>query len=121
LHAHASPDSSPVPPEDTSEPNTSTPERAPVNDFQIVYTHRQKVPASESVPVHLSKVDGPPIQPSASYSDLDIPIVLRKGKQPCMIIQFQILFPMIILTHSFVSLPYPYLLSLYPSLVRKLY
>jgi len=61
LSAPASPDSSPVPPKDTSEPNASTPVRLPVKDFEIVYTHRQKILAFESVPIHPSMVDGPPI------------------------------------------------------------
>jgi len=57
--------------------------RAPVKDFRIVYTHRQKVPASELVPVNPSLVDGPPIQPSTPFSDLDVLIVLWKGKRSC--------------------------------------
>ena len=51
-------------------------------DFRCVYTHRPKVPASEPVPTIPSPIDGPPL-PSASPSDLDIPIAPRKGKRSC--------------------------------------
>ena len=70
-----------VPPEDISETNASTPVRAPVKDFRIIYDHRQKVLTSESVPVNPSTLDGPLIQPSTPPSDLDILIALQKGKR----------------------------------------
>ena len=53
-----------------------------VRDFRCVYTHRPKVPASESSPTNFSPVVGPP-PPSASSSDLDILIALRKCKLSC--------------------------------------
>jgi len=74
LPAPASDDSSPMPLVDTSKPPASK----PVRDFRYVYTHRQKVPASELALVDPSPTDGPP-QPSASTFDLDSPIALRKG------------------------------------------
>ena len=83
LPAPASLDSLLVPPEDTSEPNASTPVQALVKYFRIVYTHRQKVLTSASFPVNPSTVDGSPVQPSAPPTDLEILITLRKGKQSC--------------------------------------
>ena len=43
-------------------------------DFRHVYTHQQKVPASEPVSAASSPVEGPPPQPSVPFSDLDVPI-----------------------------------------------
>jgi len=83
LFTPASTDSSPVPPENTSEPHASTSARESVKDFRIVYTHRQKVSASESVLVNPSPIDGPPTEPSAPPSDLDVLIGLRIGKWSC--------------------------------------
>jgi len=70
-----------VSPVDTSEPPASK----PVRDFRYVYTHHQKVSASEPVSANLSSVDSPPLppQPLASPSTLDVPIALRKGKRSC--------------------------------------
>jgi len=79
LPAPASDDSSLVPLVATSEPPASK----LVRDFRYVYTHCQKVPVSEPVSVDPSPVDGPPPQPSASPSDLDISIALRKGNWSC--------------------------------------
>jgi len=70
--------SSPVSPAETKVPPASKPAR----NFRYVYTHRPKVPASEPIPTNLFSVDGPP-PPSASPSDFDILIALRKGKQSC--------------------------------------
>jgi len=70
--------SSPVPLVETLDPPASK----PVRDFRYVYTHRSKVPASGPVPVNSSPVDGPPPL-SASSSDLDILIALRKCKLSC--------------------------------------
>jgi len=56
------------------------PASKPVQDFRYVYTHRLKVSAFEPVLANPSSVDGPP-QLSASLSDLDISIALRKGKR----------------------------------------
>ena len=80
LHVPASTDSSPVLLVNTSEPPTSK----PVQNFRYVYTHRQKVYPSELAPTAPSPVDGPPLQPSTSPSDLDIIIALRKGKRSCI-------------------------------------
>jgi len=52
-------------------------------DFRHVYTHRQKVHASEPVPVASSPVEGPPPQSSVPFSDIDVPITLRKSKRSC--------------------------------------
>jgi len=76
LPTSASTISSPVPPAETTDPPASK----PVRDFRYVYTYRLKVPASKLIPANPSPVDGPPPS-SASPSDLDIPIALRKGKQ----------------------------------------
>ena len=78
LPTPASTISSPVPPTETKDPPASK----PVRDIRYVYTHRRKVPTSELIPANPSLVDGPP-PPSASPSDLDIPIALRKGKRSC--------------------------------------
>ena len=75
--APASTVSPPVPLVETLDPPASK----PVRDFRYVYTHRPKNPAFEPVPANPSPVDGPPPQPSASPSDLDILIALRKGKR----------------------------------------
>ena len=75
LPAPASTDSLPVSSVDTSKPPVST----SVRDFRYVYTYYQKV--LWPVPTN-SPVDCPP-QPSTSFSDLDILIVLRKGKKSC--------------------------------------
>ena len=72
-------DSSPVPHVNTSESLASK----LVRDFRYVYTHRQKVPASEPAPANPSPVDGRPPQPSASPFDLNIAIAFRKGKWSC--------------------------------------
>jgi len=66
----------PVSPVETQDP----PATKPVRDFRYVYTHRPKFPASEPVPAIPSQVDSSP--PSASLSDLDILIALRKDKWP---------------------------------------
>jgi len=79
LSTHVSTISLPVLPVETPNPPVSK----PVQDSRYVYTHRPKVPASEPVPTKPSLVDGPPSPPSASSSDLDIHIALRKGKQSC--------------------------------------
>jgi len=79
LPTPASTVSSPVPPVETQDP----PATKPVQNFRYVNSHRPKVPTSEPVPVIPSPVDGLPSPPSASFSDLDTPIVLRKGKQSC--------------------------------------
>jgi len=56
----------------------------PLKNFKYIYTHWQNVSASESIPVDSSSsVEGPPPQPSASPSVLDILIALRKGKRSC--------------------------------------
>jgi len=78
LPTPASTVSTPVPPAETK----NTPTSKPVRDFRYVYTHRPKVPASEPVLANSSPVDDPP-SPSASPSDLDIPIFLQKGKRSC--------------------------------------
>jgi len=62
----------PVPPAETTDPPASK----LVRNFRYVYTHLSKVPASEPVPANPSPIDGHPSPPSASSSDLDIPIVL---------------------------------------------
>ena len=62
---------------------TDPPASKSVQDFRCVYTHRPKVPASDPIPTNLSLVDGPPSPPSASLSNLDILIALRKDKQSC--------------------------------------
>ena len=67
--------SSPIPSVKTQDPLAPK----PIQDFKYVCTHRPKVPASEPVPAIPSIVDGPPPPPSASLSDLDILIALRKG------------------------------------------
>ena len=69
--------SSPVPPVETQDP----PATKPVWNFRYIYTHRPKVPASEAVHVIPSPVVGPPPPPSASLSNLDILIALRKNKR----------------------------------------
>jgi len=71
--------SSPIPLVETQDP----PAIKPVRDFRYVYTHRLKVPTSEPVPAIPSLVEGLPPPPSASPSDLDILIALRKDKQSC--------------------------------------
>jgi len=68
-----------VPPVETPDP----PATKLVRDFRYVYTHRPKVLASELVPANPSPIDGH-LPPSASLSDLDIPIALRKGKRSCI-------------------------------------
>ena len=69
----------PAPPAETIDPPASK----GVWDFKYVYTHRLKVSAFESVLANPSSVDGPLSSPSASPSDLDISIALRKGKRSC--------------------------------------
>jgi len=55
LPAPASADSSLVPLVDNSKPPASK----PTQNFRYIYTHCQKVPASEPAPADLSPVDGP--------------------------------------------------------------
>jgi len=69
----------PVLPTETKDPTASK----PVRDFRYVYTYGPKVPASEPILAIPSLVDGPTTLPSASSSDLDVPIALRKGKRSC--------------------------------------
>jgi len=69
--------SSPLPPVKTLAPPASK----PVRDFRYVYTHRPKVPISELIPANPSPVDGPPPRSSASPSDFDILIAIRKSKR----------------------------------------
>jgi len=79
LPAPAPADSSPVPLVDTSESAASK----LVQNFRYVYTHLQKVLTSEPAPIDPSPVDSPSPQPSTSLSDIDIPIILRKGNRSC--------------------------------------
>ena len=79
LPTPASTISSPVSLVETQDP----PAIKPVRDFRYVYTHHLKVPTSEPVLAIPSLVEGPPSPPSASPSDLDIFIILRKGKWSC--------------------------------------
>jgi len=79
LPTSASTVSLPVPPAETKDPPASK----PVRDFRYVYTHRPKVPASDPIPAIPSQVDDPTPPPSASPSNLDVPIALRKGKRFC--------------------------------------
>jgi len=58
---------------------TDPPASKTVQGFRYVYTHRSKVLASKPIPINPSPVEDPP-PPSISPSDLDIPVVLRKGK-----------------------------------------
>jgi len=78
LPTPASTVSSPVPAETKNPPASKV-----VQDFRYFYTHCPKILTSEPIPANLSPVDGPPPPPSASLSDLDIPIALRKGKLSC--------------------------------------
>jgi len=52
-------------------------------DFRYVYTYRPKVPAFEPILAIPSPVDGLTPTPSASPSDLDVPIALQKSKRSC--------------------------------------
>jgi len=79
LPAPAPADSLPVSLVDTSEPHASK----SVWDFRYVYTHRQKVLASEPASVNPLPEGGPPPQPLASLSDLDIPNALYKRNRSC--------------------------------------
>ena len=98
--------SSLVSPEDT----TTSPVPQLLRDFRYVYTHRQKVPASESVPTDFSSpVEGPPPQLPAPSFDLDVPLALRKGN-PVLIILFFNLFLRNHLNPFLVSLPFSCLL-----------
>jgi len=74
---------------------TELPAPKPLQDFRYVYTHRPKVPASESVPADSSPVEGSPPQPSAPSSDLNVPLPSAKVNDHVLIIVFLILFPMI--------------------------
>ena len=53
-------------------------------DFRLVYTHWQKVPTSEPIPIISSPVEGLLPQPLVHSSDFDITIALRKGKRSCI-------------------------------------
>jgi len=105
---------SPVSLKDTTAPPAPKPPRE--KDFRHVYTHRQKVPASEQIPAASSQVEGPPPQPSVPSSDFDVPIVLCKGKWSCTnhpishFGSYDRLTPLrhIVLSLSFVSLPRSY-------------
>jgi len=109
--------SSPVSPVDTTE--VSAPKS--LQDFRYVYTHRPKFHVSESVLTDSSPVEGPPPQPSAPSSNLDVPIALRSAKVngPVLIFLFPISFLMIILVPLFASLLCLYLLSLFLGLMRS--
>ena len=50
-------------------------------EISDISTHCPKIPASEPVLAIPSPVDGPTFPPSASPSNLDVPIALRKGKR----------------------------------------
>ena len=116
--AHVLDISSLVSPKDTTAP----PAPQPLKDFRYVYTHRQKVSAFEPILVDSSSpVDSPAPQPSAPPSDLDVPIALRKDKGLVLIILFFILLPIIALILLFASLPFSFLLYLYPGHMRRLY
>ena len=73
--------SSPVSLKDTTAPPAPKPPRE--KDFRHVYTHRQKLPASEQVPAASFPVETSPPQLSIPSSDFDVHIALRKGKQSC--------------------------------------
>jgi len=79
LSTPADTDSLPMLPAKTTDPPASK----TIRDFRYVYTYRPKVPAAELVLDNPPLVDGLPTPPSASPSDLDIPIVLRKGRRSC--------------------------------------
>jgi len=105
----------PVSLKDTTVLPTAKPPRK--KDFRHLYTHWQKVSASEPVPATSSPVEGPPPQPSVSSSDFDVPIALRKGKQSCTdhpisyFISYDNLTPsfhQFVMSLSSVSLPRPY-------------
>jgi len=64
---------------DTTAPPAPNPPRE--KDFRYVYTHQQKIPASEPIPTAFSPVEGPPPQPSISSSDFNVPITLCIGKR----------------------------------------
>ena len=72
--------SSPVSLKDNTMPPVLNPPREKY--FRHVYTHLQKVPASELVSAS-SLVECSPFQPSTPSSDLDVPIALCEGKQSC--------------------------------------
>ena len=116
-HAPSFTNSSLVPLVDTLDP----PALKPIRDFRYIYTHRQKISASEPAPAEPSPVDGPPPQSSASSSDLDTPLPFAKVNDLALIILSQGSFSIIILTLIFACLLYPYLQTLYPGLVRRLY
>ena len=111
--------SSPVSLKDTTTPPAPKPPR--VKDFRHVYTHRQKVPASELVPATSSPVESPPPQPSVSFSDFDVPIALYKGKRSLLIILPLILIHMIILLPLFANFSCLCPLYLYSGCMRRLY
>jgi len=73
--------SSPVSLKDTTTPPVPKPPRE--KDFRLVYTHRQKVSASEPIPTTSSPVEGPPPHLSVPSSDSDVPNALRKVKRSC--------------------------------------
>ena len=68
--------SSPVSLKDTTAPPALKPPRE--KDFRHVYTHWQKVPASELVPSASFPVEVPPPQPSVPFSDFDVPIAPQR-------------------------------------------
>jgi len=106
---------------DTTAPPTPKPPRE--KDFRYVYTHWQKVPASKLVLIASSPVEGPPLQPSVSSSDFDVPIALRKGKRSCTdhsISQF-VSFLYYRLLPLFASLSCLYPLYFCPGRMRRLY
>jgi len=108
-------DSSPVPLLDTSKPPASNPVRddtstlvtkrfLPLNQFQPTLLKTVLLLNHQCLPLTLISS-----LPFVNVTDLSL------------IILFQSLFPMIILTPPFVSLLHPCLLSIYPSLLRRLY
>ena len=103
-------------------PEETTTPLAPqsLKNFWYVYTHRQKNPASEPVPVDSSSpIEGPHSQLSAPPSDLDVPIALRKGKSSFTdhLISHFVFFDRLNL-FSPICL---FLLYLYPGHMRRLY
>jgi len=106
-------DSSPVLPVDTLTPSALT----LTEDFRYFYTHHQKVPTSEPVPINPFPVDSP--QLSTPPSDLYVLLPFEKVTGLALIILFRILH-MIIFTLFFVSLLH-LIFGVYPGLVRRFY